>query len=132
MNAMLTFIGSVFNFLLPVSIFSVYVAEGNILTGTIVFTSLAWLSQMQWSLQALPGFFQNYADMMPTLRRLSDFLTEGMDVEHPPSVTPAIASAADTLSPGDGGPSGRGVAGGAPASTNGHTAPSGSTRDNRS
>ena len=58
------------------TIFTIYVLEGYTLTGTIVFTSLAWLSQMQWSLQTMPGLFNTYSAVMPTLERLTNFITD--------------------------------------------------------
>eukprot|EP00392_Amoebophrya_sp_AT5.2_P010444 g10504.t1 len=77
LNAFNVFVGSVFNFLLPTVIFTTFVLMGNRLTGVVVFTTLAWIQQLNWSLQALPGFFNAWAELSPSLTRLADFLNSG-------------------------------------------------------
>jgi len=80
-NAFNSFVGQLMNFLLPVTIFSVYVLQGEDLTGTVVFTTLAWIQQMSWTLSSLPGAFNMYFELSPSLLRLSTFLNEARTLE---------------------------------------------------
>ncbi|CAD7971808.1 unnamed protein product [Amoebophrya sp. A25] len=43
LQAFNVFMGSFFNFLLPTTIFTIYVLQGHELTGAVVFTTLAWI-----------------------------------------------------------------------------------------
>ncbi len=36
--------------------------------------TLAWIQQLNWSLQALPGFFYSWSELAPSLTRLAEFL----------------------------------------------------------
>ena len=71
MNAFTSFLGQIFWFMLPTVIFTCFVLfSGKKLTGKIVFTSLAWISQMQWSLNTLPGLYNLWSNLEPTCQRL--------------------------------------------------------------
>ncbi|CAD7961576.1 unnamed protein product [Amoebophrya sp. A120] len=74
LNALNVFVGSLFNFLLPTTVFTIFILTGHELTGAVVFTTLAWIQQLNWSLQALPGFFYSWSELAPSLTRLAEFL----------------------------------------------------------
>ena len=65
----------------PVAIFSWFVlVQKRPLTSTLAFTTLAWISQMQWSINSLPAVFQLRAALLPSLSRLASL--RGMAEEH--------------------------------------------------
>ena len=74
-SAFNNFVGMLCSLAVPVSIFSWYTTyEGKALNPTVAFTALAWILNMQWSINTLPGMFNLYASLNPSCERLSEFL----------------------------------------------------------
>ncbi|GAB5358528.1 hypothetical protein AAMO2058_000466100 [Amorphochlora amoebiformis] len=72
--------GNLASLAVPVSIFTWYtVYEKKTLDPTTAFTVLAWINQMQWSINTLPGMFNLYAFLTPSCTRLSNFLHESSE-----------------------------------------------------
>ena len=78
----------------PVSIFSWYVlVQKEPLRPAVAFTALAWLTQINWSINSLPAVFQMRAALLPSLRRLAaaldtvvtDGTADGIDAAMPAS-----------------------------------------------
>mmetsp|Transcript_64082 Transcript_64082/g.171487 ORF Transcript_64082/g.171487 Transcript_64082/m.171487 type:complete len:1412 (-) Transcript_64082:386-4621(-) len=68
-------IGAVSQLSIPAVTFAYYVlVMKRTLDAATAFTVLAWLSQMQWSIQAIPSIFNMVANLGPSLQRLSKFL----------------------------------------------------------
>jgi len=74
-NAGNGFVGSLLSLAVPITIFAWYVlVEDRILDYATAFSTLAWISVLQWSLSTLPGAYAMYANLKPSLNRLSTFL----------------------------------------------------------
>ncbi|CAK8998694.1 Metal resistance protein YCF1 (ABC-type Cd(2+) transporter) (ABC-type glutathione-S-conjugate transporter) (Yeast cadmium factor 1) [Durusdinium trenchii] len=72
------FVGTLLRVAVPVSIFAWYTAvEGHTLDSTTAFTTLAWISQMQWSISVLPDIYNLFASLGPSAERLATFLNDG-------------------------------------------------------
>ncbi|CAE7932971.1 ABCC2 [Symbiodinium necroappetens] len=76
LGAFNTLVGSVLSVMVPVSIFAWYtVVRGERLDAATAFTTLAWISTLQWSVQALPGIYRAVANLKPSFDRIDRFLT---------------------------------------------------------
>lgn len=76
LGAFNTLVGSVLSVMVPVSIFAWYtVVSGERLDAATAFTTLAWISTLQWSVQALPGIYRAVANLKPSFDRIDRFLT---------------------------------------------------------
>jgi ABC-type multidrug transport system fused ATPase/permease subunit len=68
-------VGSLVSVAIPVSIFAWYtLVDKHALDSATAFTALAWISQMQWSLNTLPAIYNLYASLNPSCERLAEFL----------------------------------------------------------
>ena len=45
------------------------------------FTTLAWISTLQWSVQALPGIYRAVANLKPSIDRIDRFLTAPIEAD---------------------------------------------------
>ena len=62
---------------IPVGIFAWYtIQEGHTLDPATAFTALAWISQMQWSVNTLPALYNVLALLQPSIERLKGFLDD--------------------------------------------------------
>ncbi|CAJ1399943.1 unnamed protein product [Effrenium voratum] len=69
-------IGSVLSVMVPVTIFAWYaIVIGKELDAATAFTTLGWISTLQWSVQSLPGIYNTVANLTPSLTRIDRFLT---------------------------------------------------------
>ena len=50
------------------------------------FTTLAWISTLQWSVQALPGIYRAVANLKPSFDRIDRFLTTPISVGEIPEL----------------------------------------------
>eukprot|EP00930_Biecheleria_cincta_P035016 TRINITY_DN24126_c0_g1_i1.p1 TRINITY_DN24126_c0_g1~~TRINITY_DN24126_c0_g1_i1.p1 ORF type:complete len:1366 (+),score=195.29 TRINITY_DN24126_c0_g1_i1:71-4168(+) len=76
LQALNSLLGSILQVMVPVSIFAWYtLVDGHSLDAATAFTTLAWISTLQWSLQALPGIYNMIANLKPSIDRIDDFLT---------------------------------------------------------
>eukprot|EP00931_Biecheleriopsis_adriatica_P049874 TRINITY_DN28859_c0_g1_i1.p1 TRINITY_DN28859_c0_g1~~TRINITY_DN28859_c0_g1_i1.p1 ORF type:complete len:1375 (+),score=210.90 TRINITY_DN28859_c0_g1_i1:32-4156(+) len=76
LSALNSLVGSILSIMVPVSIFAWYtLVEGKNLDAATAFTTLAWISTLQWSVQALPGIYNMIANLKPSIDRIDHFLT---------------------------------------------------------
>ena len=72
-----TLLGALLSLSVPVSMFSWYtLVQGQILSPATAFTALAWISQLRWSINALPGIYTVAATIRPSAQRLAQTLFE--------------------------------------------------------
>jgi ABC-type multidrug transport system fused ATPase/permease subunit len=76
-------VGALVSVAIPVSIFAWYtLVDKKTLDSATAFTALAWIAQMQWSLNTLPAIYNLYASLNPSCERLAEFLhTPGREEE---------------------------------------------------
>eukprot|EP00457_Paulinella_chromatophora_P006574 gb/GEZN01006593.1/.p1 GENE.gb/GEZN01006593.1/~~gb/GEZN01006593.1/.p1 ORF type:complete len:435 (-),score=101.02 gb/GEZN01006593.1/:338-1477(-) len=75
LNAFNVLIGGIVSICIPVSIFATYtLAQKQVLTGPIAFTTLAWIGQMQWSITTIPSLYNLLAYGQPSVERIFVFL----------------------------------------------------------
>lgn len=76
LGAVNSLVGIIGSMLIPVSIFAWYtLVQQKHLSAAVAFSTLAWISTLQWSLQALPGIYIMIANLKPSLDRIDQFLT---------------------------------------------------------
>jgi len=93
LQALNSFVSTLCNVAIPVSIFSWYtLVQGGTLDSTVAFTTLAWITQMAWSISVLPGVYNMYAALLPSCTRLAAFF------EHP---IENLSSSSPFLPPGE-------------------------------
>ena len=72
-----TLLGALLSLSVPVSMFSWYtIVQGQVLSPATAFTALAWIAQLRWSINALPGIYTVAATIRPSAQRLAQTLFE--------------------------------------------------------
>ena len=75
LDALNVFVGCVAALAVPVAIFSWYaLVEKKSLSPAVAFTALAWITQMEWSINTLPDIYNLWSSLSPSVERLADFL----------------------------------------------------------
>jgi ABC-type multidrug transport system fused ATPase/permease subunit len=73
----------------PFAIFSWFVlVQHEHLDAPTAFVALAWIQQLQWSINALPGLVYAWAFLAPSLRRLCAVIDIDIDSDAPPPAAP--------------------------------------------
>ena len=75
----------------PFAIFSWFVlVQRAQLDAPTAFVALAWIQQLQWSINALPGLVYAWAFLAPSLRRLCAVIDSDGDGDAPPPAAPPV------------------------------------------
>ena len=97
LDALNVFVGCVAALAVPVAIFSWYaLVEKKSLSPAVAFTALAWITQMEWSINTLPDIYNLWSSLSPSVERLADFLLRApKDAGAPPPFPSDAAAAVD-------------------------------------
>ncbi|KAH8093399.1 ATPase [Aureococcus anophagefferens] len=95
LDALNVFVGCVAALAVPVAIFSWYaLVEEKSLSPAVAFTALAWITQMEWSINTLPDIYNLWSSLSPSVERLAEFLLRAPKEPAAPPPFPSDAAAA--------------------------------------
>ncbi|KAH8061136.1 ATPase [Aureococcus anophagefferens] len=95
LDALNVFVGCVAALAVPVAIFSWYaLVEKKSLSPAVAFTALAWITQMEWSINTLPDIYNLWSSLSPSVERLAEFLLRAPKEPAAPPPFPSDAAAA--------------------------------------
>ena len=80
-SALNSFVGGLSSVAIPIAVYGWYVKQGNDLDAKTAFTVLAWIANLQWSVQTIPYIYGVYALISPSLCRMTDFFALGGDFD---------------------------------------------------